>query len=233
MANRFFIRWLSLILILVAAPLNAEEIQRSITVTGTGVVNTAPDQATITVGIETQDRTARGAMSQNNLRMNEMMAVLNNAGIAGQDVQTTALTLNPVWDHRQSGKQPQIIGYAAANLVTIRARDLDKLGMVLDQVSAAGANRIHSIQFGLQDTSAAMEQARRNATTDAKARAVLYAEGLGATLGPVLQISESGHSPRPQMMGMARAESMAMDVPVAGGEVGITAQITVTFALAE
>lgn len=230
MAYRSFIGSLTLLLFL-AAPPHAEEITRTVTVTGHGVVNMAPDQATITVGIETQDRTARDALSQNNLRMNDMMAVLKSEAITGRDVQTTQLMLNPVWDHRQSGQRPSIVGYTASNQVLIRVTDLPILGRVLDQVSAAGANRIHSIQFGLQDNSDATDTARKRAVANAKSKADLYAAGLGASVGKVLTISETGRVSQPIPMAMARAESMAMDVPIAEGEVGISAQINVVFEL--
>ena len=233
MATRIIIGWLTFIALFLAAPLNAEELNRTITVTGTGIVNTAPDQATITVGIETQDRTARDALTQNNLRMSDMISVLTEAGITGRDVQTTQLNLNPVWDHRNSGQQPRIVGYAASNLVMIRVRDLPVLGRVLDQISDAGANRIHSIRFGLQDTTDITNEARRRAVADAKNKAELYAGGLGANVGRVITISENSATPRPQPMAVARAESMAMDVPIAEGEVGISARVNVMFELVD
>ncbi|MEM9269234.1 MAG: SIMPL domain-containing protein, partial [Pseudomonadota bacterium] len=65
---------------------------------------------------------------------------------------------------------------------------------------------------------------------DALAKAKLYTEGLGVTLGPVLRIDEHGQSPRP--VPMARAEmALASDVPISGGEVGYRASVTVVFGL--
>jgi uncharacterized protein YggE len=209
----------------------AETALRQIGVSGMGRVDLAPDMATVMIGVTHQDEVAGEALQQTSDAVALMLERLAGLGIEARDVQTAALTLNPVWRDRpdQQGQQMPW-GFEARNVVNLRLRDIAALGAVLDAMVSDGANRLDGISFGLQDPEASMDEARRRAVADASRKAALYAEAAGVTLGPVISLSETGGGfPRPQMMEMAamRADS----VPVAAGEVGITASVQMVFAL--
>jgi len=209
----------------------AETAPRQISVSGTGRVDLAPDMATVMIGVTHQDKAAGTALQQTSDAVAAMLERLAGLGIAARDVQTAALTLNPVWrDNPAQQGQPMPWGFEASNVVNLRLRDIAALGTVLDALVTDGANRLDGISFGLQDPDASMDEARRRAVADAQRKAALYAEAAGVTLGPVISLTETGMaSPRPQMLEMAamRADS----VPVAAGEVGITASVQMVFAL--
>ena len=207
--------------------------ERRVTVSGVGEVTAAPDLATITIGVSEQGQTATDALRANTRAMQALFDVLDTAGIEGADRQTSGLNLQPIYDHTEvrNGQGPRIVGYEATNTLLIRVTKLPTLGDVLDGVTVAGANRINGISFGLSDTDAMMQQARRDAVEDAMQRAQLYVEAAGATLGSVIRIDEAGgvSQPRPEMA-MARMAS-DMSVPIAEGEVGLSARVNVVFAI--
>jgi uncharacterized protein YggE len=66
----------------------------------------------------------------------------------------------------------------AANLLTIRVRDLERLGAVIDSVGAAGANRIDGVSFELAEPRGPLDAARRQAVEDARVKAAILAEAL-------------------------------------------------------
>jgi len=201
-------------------------------VAGLGEISARPDLATITIGVSITDRTAGSALSENSKRMSELFAVLEAANVAQKDIQTTSLTLQPRWDQRNNqNNPPRIIGYTAQNLLSVRVRKLDDLGAVLDRVTQSGANRIQNISFGIANPKPLLDEARKRAVADAHAKADLYATAAGVTLGEVQSITESGASrPPAYARGQARMEA-AMSVPIAEGEVGLSAQISIVFAL--
>jgi uncharacterized protein YggE len=122
-------------------------------------------------------------------------------------------------------------GYTASNMLTVRVRDMAKMGAVLDAAIADGANTLNGLTFGLQNPRPSEDEARKAAVADAMARAKLIAEAAGAKLGPIVSITEGGMSePMPGVMFKA-ADSMA--VPVAGGEVELSASVTMVFQLGE
>ncbi len=71
-----------------AAQSAGEDAPEGITVTGVGRVNTVPDEAEFSLGITTNGRTARGALSANSERMRALIDALKAAGVAERDIQT-------------------------------------------------------------------------------------------------------------------------------------------------
>ena len=215
------------IFLVTAFPVWAEDTEHTISVTGVGTVTTVPDIARVRLGVSSDARTAREAMAQNSTAMAALLDVLGKENVALQDIQTTNLSLFPSFENRTPGKSPTVVGYRAQNLVTLLVRDLPNLGRILDQVTQVGGNLIQSIQFDRNETDALMDEARREAVLDAKARAELYAQTAGIAVGPVISITEGGDLSRPQPMAMARAE--AMDVPIAEGQLTLSARVHVIF----
>jgi uncharacterized protein len=217
----------------IALPLSAmaeDAMPPMITVTGTSTVEAAPDIATLTIGVTTQGDTAADALGANTVALEAVMARLTSAGIEARDMQTSNLSLNPNWTGYEANK-PTISGYVANNMLTIRVRQLDGLGSVLDAAVADGANTLNGLSFGLADPEPALNEARKGAVQDARARAELLATAAGVKLGRILSISEAGAAPDP--MPMFRAEASASAVPVAGGEVGLSANVTIFYEIVE
>ncbi|WP_374299911.1 SIMPL domain-containing protein [Paracoccus sp. (in: a-proteobacteria)] len=202
-----------------------------LTVTGEGEARVAPDLATIQLGVTTQAASAAEAMEQNSTRQTAVIEGLTGAGIDQADVQTSGLNLNPVMDYGE-GRAPTITGYQASNMVAVRVKDIPRLGEVLDAIVAAGANEINGITFTRDDNADTEDQARRAAVEDARHKAEVLAEAAGLTLGPVLVLRDTPtpEGPRPMMM-EARAAADAAKVPVAPGELGLSAQVEMQFAL--
>lgn len=76
------------------APVSAAG-NRTITVQGTGIVTTVPDEAQFSFGVSTTAPTAKAALAANAARMNRLIAALEKAGIARADIQTAEISLSP------------------------------------------------------------------------------------------------------------------------------------------
>lgn len=197
-----------------------------------GEVKRAPDLVTIGAGVVTQASTAGAAMAENAKRMAGTIAALRKAGIAGRDIQTSALNLAP--QYRYGENQPPVItGYQASNQVSVRFHDIAKAGTVLDALVAAGANQISGPSFEVEDADAALDEARVQAVAKARARAELYAKAAGLSVKRILSISESGGNyqpPRPMMVQMS-ARKASFDTEVAPGEQSLSVNVSVSFEL--
>jgi uncharacterized protein YggE len=223
-------------LALVALPAFAEDAAPAvISVTGEGRVEAPPDMATVSLGVQTDADTAAAAMAENSARLVAVIERLKAAGIEPRDIQTSGLSLGPRYDYsKQDGTPPQVVGYTASNMVTVRVRALDTVGGVLDAVVADGANTLNGLGFGLADDRPLKDEARREAVADAAAKAALYAEAAGVKLGRVRSIAEAGGYMPPMPMAMeAAGYAKSADVPVAPGELAITASVAVVYEIAE
>lgn len=204
-----------------------------LTVTADGKSTRMPDIANFSAGITTVGATASAAMAANATAMTRVIGALKAAGIADRDMQTSNLSLNPVFDSGTHGdaNHPRITGYQATDNVAVRARAIGEMGRVIDTLVGAGANEVSGPNFDLDHPEAALDEARASAIATARSRAELYARATGLKVLRILAISESGgYSPQP-MLFMAR-KAMAQSTPVAAGEVAVSVNVTVQFELA-
>ncbi len=220
----------AVVLALVGAA-SADENVRRITVTGQGHVETAPDMATITLGVTHEGPVAGDAMQATSDSVAKMLDRLAKLGVEPRDVQTQNLSLNPVWSNQTNSgaRVRKITGFVASNTVSVRVRDLPSLGGVLDAVIQDGANEFNGLRFSVQDPEPLVIEARKLAVENAIAKAEQLATAAGVRLGDVMTINENGGGRPRQMLEMARVASDS--VPVAAGEVSLSSSVTLVFAI--
>ena len=215
---------------LLAAPALAQTVPPpAISVTGEATVQVAPDQAQIDGGVANDARTAREASDANNAAMGKVLLALKGAGIDEKDFQTSRLSLQPQYAPNRSGPSP-IVGYRAANRVTIRVRDVSKVAKIIDVLVGAGANDIGGINFMVSQASKLLDEAREQAISDARRKAQIYARAAGVTLGEPLAISEQS-SPSPIFRGKVATGMVAATAPVAQGEETLSVTVNVSWAI--
>ena len=212
-----------------------------LSISAEGKVTRAPDLATFSAGVVSQGKTASEAMTANAADMTRVIAALKKAGVADKDIQTSNLSLSPVYQPQRNlpdgtvePAQPRIIGYQTNNTVSVRQRKLADMGKVIDALVTAGANQVNGPGFELDDPEPAQDEARTAAMKKARARAELYARAAGLKVGRILSISESGgwSPPQPVMYRMAAMDSApAPSTPVQAGELQMTANVSVQFEL--
>lgn len=217
--------------LLVTATANASDnAPRTLTVQGQGSVSTPPDFAVVRSGVVTNAKTPSEAITANSTEVGKMMATLRQFGIEDKDLQTSNFQLNPQYDRRGDNRRnPLLIGYQVTNQVTIRLREIGKLGGLLDKLVKSGANQLGGISFSVAKPEALLDDARKRAVADAKAQAKLFATELGVSVGKVLRISESRNSQPGPVRFLAQESRASKDVPIAPGESTISARVTVVF----
>ncbi|SLN44085.1 26 kDa periplasmic immunogenic protein precursor [Roseivivax jejudonensis] len=209
----------------------AQEIeQRHVTVTGEGTASAVPDIALITLGVQIRADAPDAAMESASEAAGRILARMSEMGLADSDVQTTNLSLEPVYDRNgEPGASPEPRGFEARNMLTVRVRDLERLGDVLAAALDDGATSLGGLQFDLSEPKPLLDAARRAAVSDARAKAELLAETAGTALGEVLQIEETGGGNQPMPM----AEMRASSVPVAAGESTVSTRVRIVYALGD
>ncbi len=208
---------------------------------GTGSVSAEPDMASITTGVVTNADTARDALTANTKAMSALLDLVKATGVASKDMQTSGFSVQPQYQYAEKPdangyrQPPRIAGYEVRNALTVRLRDLDNLGAVLDQMVSAGSNTIDGINFAVSDSSALLDEARRAAMKDAMHKAELYADTAGVCLDGITSIAENGgYAPQPKLMrAMVAEDAMSSPVPVASGEVGYDMTVSVNWEISQ
>ena len=193
-------------------------------------VETKPDIATFSTGVQTMAPTASEAVRQNNVQMASVVDRLKKLGIADKDIQTTQISLNQQFDYRDG--QQVFKGFQASNMVNAKLRDLKKLGAFLDALAVDGATSFNGPTFGIDDDSTFREAARDKVWATAMARAKSMARKAGYTDVLVLRVEETdnqggGYQPMPMI---ARAmDASEKSTPIAPGELSVGSTISFTF----
>ena len=120
-----------------------------ITVQGTATISVKPDQATISLGVDTQASTATQAQSNASKAMAAVIAAVKGQGVADTDLTTAGISLSPSYGDQLPSGSPRVTGYQASQSLTITVRDLDKVGPIIDAGVAAGATSVGGISFTL------------------------------------------------------------------------------------
>jgi len=205
----------------------------SIEVTGSGEARANPDQATLEIAVETHGATAAEA-AESNARLSQKVADALKAklGDTGK-IQTGSYNLMPDYRQRPGEITAQIVGYQAANSVSVQTAALDRVGPLIDAAISAGANRVDSVSFTLRDQSGPRNEAIAKAAADALNQARALAAALGVKLKRVLHAATTAE-PRPiRFMGMGAAR-MAMaapsePTPISPGQVTVPATVSLTY----
>ena len=234
--NLFIPALLMLIILLSACGSSAAAVgqqypQRTMNVTGTGVVELIPDVAYIYIGVHTEDANIAEAVGTNNTKAQKVMSALQRFGVEAKDIQTSSFSIYP---QQQYDKDGQLTGtiYAVDNTVYVTVRDLEKLGDLLEAGIDAGANSINGIQFDVADKSASITQAREAAVASARQQAEALSEATGVALGEIQTLSYYDNIPTFSTYTSAgKGGGGVMTVPVSAGQMQITSSVTIVFEL--
>jgi uncharacterized protein YggE len=190
-----------------------------------------PDMAIVQAGVTTQTPTAAAALAQNNAQMARVSAALRAAGVAERDIQTADISLQPQYRDR-TGREPQeIFAYQASNNLTVRFRDVARAGGIVDILVREGANTLSGPELVNSQPMEALNEARIDAVTKARARAELYARAAGLHVERILSISDAAPGSfvvRGNRAGFAGATNAP---EISAGEQDIAATVTMRFLL--
>ncbi len=184
-----------------------------INVSGNGKLSVKPDLAYVSVGAQTTAATAAKAQAANAQKMSKITALLKKWSIPQADIQTVQFYVQPNYNYNDKDGQ-KVTGYTAYHTLQITYRDLDKIGQLLDDASAAGANNVGSVNFSVENPQTYEDQVIAKAMSDAASKAGSIAKAANRTLGELLSVSEAGADMPPVIM--QRAESATRDMSSGG-----------------
>ncbi len=214
--------------------------QPYISVTGEAMAKIAPDQATLTVTAQGEDKKLATAKEIANKKLQAVLSVAKKFGMEGNALKTSYIQVNPRYHYAQdagqnSGKQV-LDGYTASTALELTLADITQLGALIDALTLAGIEHIGGGQMGLKDEQKAREAMLTKAVENAHLRADALAHAAGAKVGKALAISDAGGSIQPPMpmprMASAMAKSdYAASPELPAGLIEIRQQVSVTYAL--
>jgi len=198
-----------------------------ITVTGVGTVTAVPNEATFTIGVQSQGSTAREALAANSDQMRRVLAAVKSAGVDESDIKTQDVSVSPSYED-----EGRINGYSARNSVAVTIDALSKAGGVLDAASNAGANEVYGPMLSRSNQDKLQAKALRDAVANARKKAEALADAAGVRLGSVTAVTEGfGGGPEPYYAEGGARLALDKAAPIEPGTQDVQASVTVTFAI--
>jgi len=214
---------------------------RTITVTGEGKVERAPDTAKISFTIRDEQKDLAVAQQNVSAKVETITQALLDAGLEEKYIKTDSYNSYPQYDYPTitcyrtpcPGSAPVLRGYEVSHALTLSIKDLSTVETVLSILGTNSVTDMSGPSFGFEDDKAITREARAMAIADAKAEAKVLAKSLGVRLGRVVSFGESGSgAPMPlyakEMMAADNAAGAAVpSVPV--GEQKVQSSVTVVY----
>ena len=232
--EKFFISAIFILTFLISSPLvSAEQALHLMSVSGTGTVESAPDRASISIGVSTYSKDAGEAQAQNARSAQAIVNSIIALGIERKNISTSDYNFYPTYRQNEK-KRNEIDGYRVTNSVNVIVDDLALVGKVIDSALSNGANQINSLNFTVKDQSALKTQALQLAAKSAREKADLIAKELGCQIIGIHRVSESVdriYAPQMNRMmkSMAVMEDAVFETPVEGGTMSLSANISIDF----
>jgi uncharacterized protein YggE len=208
---------------------------RTITVSGSAEILTAPDRFEISAGFDVQTTDLEDARDESKRRAAALMAVAERHGVAACDVQTHQLSLHPRYDNNY-GEHRRLIGYEASRSLSLTLHDIEEVEAVLYDLAAAGANRIDRVEFRTSKVAEKRAEARVLAVEAAREKAEAMAAALGQEIGEPLKIDEGGDAqpwgaPSSANYMLSNETVAQVSETVATGKIQVRAGVSVVFKL--
>jgi uncharacterized protein len=226
-----------------------------ISVSGDATVYVTPDRVIVQLGVETQDKNMVAAKQKSNDILKKVFAAIKACGVKERDIQTEYLYAEPRWTQVAPAQQSPVyqapvqsssnqdteetrrfLGYYVKNTIAVTLKDVTKIDKLIADVLEAGATHIYGVQFQTSELKKHREEARVLALKAAKEKAVKMAAVLDQSIGPPIDISEGGETPRYNVSQNVLVPTSSTPSPVeastiALGKIAICAGVTVTFEL--
>jgi len=206
------------------APLSRD----TITIDGLGKVTGKPTLAVVDVGLYAEGQDVPTVQQSNSNKVNAIIAAMKDLGMAEADLQTSNYSISPKFDYK-NGTQ-NVVGYTVSQSLTVKVRDLAKVGAVLAKAGQLGANQINGVTFTIDDPTQLKQEARKKALADAYAKAKELSEAMGVQVVKVVTFSESSSANTPVPYLYRTDAAIGGAAPdIQAGSLDVVSDVSVTF----
>lgn len=220
--------------------------KNKIDVSGTAKMTVSPNLAQISLGVETQEKTAKEAQTKNADLMSKVMKSLKDNEIKDEDIKTTRFSTQAVTEGYWACPEnklncseddeiwkTKIVGYKTTHALLVETDQLTKVGEIVDDAIDQGANDLDGVTFTLKEETLKQlrQQLLSGAVSEAKNKAERIANAAGVKLLTPISISES-YSYYPTNYYMDESKALAGDAPsseLSAGTIDVSASVSASY----
>ncbi len=209
-----------------------QKIQPQISVSGEGIVKVIPDEAILSIAVETKGEVSAKVKKDNDVVIDKVLKYLKTTKINQKDIKSERVSLYPQYDYNKKKNY-----YMASQTINITLRDLSQYEVIMDELVKLGINRVNGVTFQSSEIEKLKSEARVLAIKDAQKKANDYAGALGQKAGKAIMVSDNSqpyYNPpifRNMMMMDKEVANDGGQETIAVGEIEIRTNVNITFIL--
>jgi uncharacterized protein len=203
-------------------------------VSGSATANTKTDKVTVSLGVETADKTAEKALLSNSNLMNTVIDALKASGLQQNETSTSSFSIKPNYNYSKYGDGGNLMGFTVSNLIHIESSNIDSVSQWIDTAVQAGANIVNDIYFSVSEEK--LQKIKnvllKEAVANAKTKADIVAGAAGINVGGIksIMVEEIGFPPVP---GPLYSKSVSSDevssTPILAGEQEVSTTVSIVY----
>ena len=222
--------------ILVSAQVDSTNLlNNTLFVTGSATTNTKTDKVTVSLGVETTDKTAEKALLSNSNLMNKVINALNESGVQENETSTSSFTINPNYNYSEYGSKGDLIGFTVSNSIHITSSKIDRISQWIDRAVQTGANTVNEVYFSISPNKLEEIKNRllKDAVANAKSKADIVAASVGLNIIGIksITIGELGLPQVPVPIYSKSVTDEASSTPILAGEQEISTTVSIAYLL--
>ncbi len=180
----------------VATNTNVNDERSTISVSGSADVMVVPDEAIVTLGVDTKNKDIVKAKSENDKKVNDIINIAKKYKIDQKHIKVDYINIRPgdiksnayYYDIPEKGSENY--GYIAKKRIVITMKDLSKFEDFLTDLVKNGAEYISGVDFKTSELRKHKDKARELAVKAAKEKADAMSAVLGQKAGKAFAINE-------------------------------------------
>lgn len=206
---------------------NNRQNQQTVKVTGEATLKAPPDQAIITLGVQTENVDPKLAQQENSQTTSKIITALKELGITEENIKTSDYRLDPQYNYVE-GKEI-FKNFKVQHMIQIKTKDIEKVGSIIDSAVKHGANSISNVRFSLAKSDNYYNQALTLALNNAYEKARTLTKAIKAPLHPIPTQIEELSVTTPPIVYQETSYVKASSTPIIPGELQITAKVRVEY----
>ncbi|HJO92008.1 MAG TPA: SIMPL domain-containing protein [Victivallales bacterium] len=212
----------------------------TISVSGRAEISVSANLLKISLAAVSTDKTPEEALKENNEKITAIVKALNTIGLEKNSIQTLGYTLIPNRNPRPD-KPPKdwnpVVGYTVNNILLVKTKKLNLAGKIIETSVKAGANKINSLNFTLDNQNIYKNQVIEKAVANASSFAETIAKSTNskivkiksANLGNIYSLADNPRNYSNNFMMVKGAESAGSSPSINPGKIKINANVNITY----
>jgi len=186
----------------VNSTIGKSDFSNTISVSGKGEVSAVPDIATFSFSVTEEEADVKSAQDAVSEKISKILDSLADLDIKKKDIKTLNYNLYPRYEFYTKQRicpagsfcpptrERTLVGYEVSQTISIKLRDIDKVGEVLNSLGDLGVSNVNGPSFDVEDREELIREARKIAIDDAKKKAKELSRDLDVKLVKIVSFSE-------------------------------------------